>query len=237
MLDAEGFAERVHELDVEAGVVASLGHFERRVGERRRDREGARLERAHRLVEIGLRERREVGRRQHPVLEMVDERSVLLGLGEDLHPFGIGDERRPVLLAGRETLVAEHVPELVVAAADGRRPVADVRDAVLLEQPAGVVAKARLERGHLARERSVDSKLVDHRLAGTCSRNRSAAFPPIRRSIMAASTLCASSIAIASSGPAASWFGYRDPHAALSPSRSGMIATDSSQLSNDTTSG
>ena len=43
VLDAEDAAERVYELDVEAGGAATLHQLERRVGERRRDRERAQL--------------------------------------------------------------------------------------------------------------------------------------------------------------------------------------------------
>src|SRR5438874_157763 len=95
----------------------------------------------------------------------MNERAIELRFGPRFLPFRVRPEVRPCLLAVSEVFEGEHVPELIAPAADSIDPVADVLDAVLFEQTAGVVAETGLKGGQLSRMSCVDAELIDHHVS------------------------------------------------------------------------
>src|SRR5882672_10723695 len=66
--------------------------------------------------------RRERGRSQQRVADVLHQLTVLLRFGGGRDPFGIGEKGAPALLALGKALPCEQVGELMVALADERRP-------------------------------------------------------------------------------------------------------------------
>src|SRR5580765_6876349 len=119
------------------------------------------------LAAVHLRIR---GRLHELVVDAVDQRSVLLGLGPLLGPLGVGAPGGvllgPLLLA----LPAPDVDELVALLGDDRRPEADQAKPVLLPLVDREAPEAVDERGKLTGGDVVAAKLVEHaapRLIGT----------------------------------------------------------------------
>ena len=109
----------------------------------RRGGVGSQLE--HSIANRGRFDLRRVIRgRQQDGLDLGDQPPVGLGLFPDLLPFGISEEALPRRGLGFCAGKGQHVDQLVIRVFDGR-PVANVRQAVLLEQFERVVTEASLE--------------------------------------------------------------------------------------------
>src|SRR5665213_2858377 len=107
--------------------------------------------------------RGEARRLQDRVAERMDERAVFLAFGARGDPFGIGLERGEALGAVVERIPFQHVDEVLIRFADLHRPIADLVEAMLLEEVDGDLLEARYERLQLARHAVIGAKLIDHR--------------------------------------------------------------------------
>src|ERR1700681_2932539 len=84
--------------------------------------------------------------RQQLAADVLYEWAVLLALGEDRLPFGVGEECIPALLALSHTVPSKHIGELLVALADQRCPEPGLADAMLLPDAQRVVLEAGEQR-------------------------------------------------------------------------------------------
>src|SRR5262249_8887870 len=115
--------------------------------------------RAVRLAAIDLRVR---GGLHQLVVDAVDQRAVLLGLGPFLGPLGVGAPGGALLGALLEALPAPDVDELVAPVGDHGRPEADHAKAVLLPLVNREAPEAVDQRGELTGGDIVATKLVEH---------------------------------------------------------------------------
>src|SRR5258708_18201730 len=102
------------------------------------------------------------GWRQQLAADALDELAILLGLGDHLGPFGIGEKSVPALLALGHAVPGKHVDDLLAALADQRGPEPGLADAVLLPDPQRLVLEPRQQRRLAPRHAAIDPQFVDH---------------------------------------------------------------------------
>ena len=100
--------------------------------------------------------------RKHVVLEVVQQRPLLLRFGARRKPLRIAGECIPLLLAVGEALPFEQVVQDMVRRPDQDRPETHLADAVLLPDLESDVGKTIVEIAETARHAVVNTQFVDH---------------------------------------------------------------------------
>src|SRR5262249_36387049 len=117
------------------------------------------------------------------IVDAVDQRPVLLGLGPLLDPLGVGAPGGALLGALLEALPAPDVDELVAPIGDDGRPEADQAKAVLLplvnrESPQAVGRRGELPGGDIVGTRFVELPAPPLRVDGAMRIRAAARLPP-----------------------------------------------------------
>jgi len=105
---------------------------------------------------------REARRRQHLYRDVLDDGTVLLGLGALGQPFRIGRKGVPLLLAIGQRFPGEEIGQLLVRLSDQGREEAGLLDAVLFPQLQRDGVETLVQVGQPAWDAFIDSQFMDH---------------------------------------------------------------------------